>query len=65
MIFLGTRVSSLVDFKQRHKQSPVRSVLFTRGLCYEFCGPGGWGEEVFPAFEETVPGSQQQRLGIE
>ena len=61
MIFLGTRVSSLTDFKQRHKHS----VLFTPGLCYEFCGPGGWGEEALPAFEETVTGSQQQRLGIE
>ena len=45
------------------------SVLFTLGLGWvllsywrtEDPGTGGWREEVFPAFEETVTGSQQQR----
>ena len=69
VIFLGTRVSSPADFKQRHKQSSVSSVLFTPGPCYEFCWAGAGRMErgsVSCFWGNRHPESAtENRLGIE
>ena len=53
MIFLGTRVSSLTDFKQRHKHS----VLFTLQACVmSFVAPADGERKRFLLLRKPSPG---------
>ena len=57
-------VSALRQISNKDTNNPVwalYSLHRARVMSFVGPGPGGWREEAFPAFEETVTRSQQQR----